>query len=64
MLLHSDGAVDLLRAYASIRDEEVRRSILTMVKAMLRVSKATAGAEEEGVKAPTTKPRAVKPPAH
>lgn len=69
MLLHSDGAIDLLRAYASITDEEVRRSILTMVKAMLRVSKATVSSEDEAAKtAPATKPaaksRAEKPPAH
>jgi len=70
MLLHSDGAIDLLRAYATITDEEVRRSILTMVKAMLRVSKATtSGAEEETAKAPATKveaaeARAEKPAAH
>ncbi len=47
MLLHSDGALDLLRAYASITDEEVRRSIVTMVKATLRVSKASTAADED-----------------
>jgi transcriptional regulator with XRE-family HTH domain len=47
MLLHSDGAIDLLRAYATITDEEVRRSVLTMVKATLRVSKATIPAADE-----------------
>ena len=45
MLLQSDGALDVLRAYVSITDEEVRKSILTMVKAMVRVSKATSGVE-------------------
>ena len=64
MLLHSDGAIELLRAYTSIRDDEVRRSILTMVKAMLRVSKATASPEDEAPKAAAGKPRADKPPAH
>lgn len=69
MLLNSEGAIDLLRAYASITDEEVRRSILTMVKAMLRVSKATGVSEDETAKtAPATKPaaksRAEKPSAH
>lgn len=69
MLLHSDGALDLLRAYASITDEEVRRSILTMVKAMLRVSKATAGSGDESAKpsdgkSPALKSRAEKSSAH
>lgn len=45
VLLQSDGALDVLRAYVSITDEEVRKSILTMVKAMVRVSKATSGEE-------------------
>ncbi|MCJ2015672.1 helix-turn-helix domain-containing protein [Methylobacterium sp. J-076] len=58
MLLHSDGAIDLLRAYASIGDEEVRRSILMMVKATLRVSKATVAAEEHAADLPG------EPPAH
>jgi len=41
LLLTSDGAIDLLRAYATIPDEEMRRSVLMMVKASLRVAKAT-----------------------
>jgi len=44
LLLQSDGAIDLLRAYVSIQDDELRRSIVTMVKATLRVSKAGAAA--------------------
>lgn len=47
MLLQNDGAIDLLRAYVSIQDEELRRSILMMVKATLRVAKASATAAEE-----------------
>lgn len=38
LLLNSDGAIDLLRAYATIPDEEMRRSVLMMVKATLRVA--------------------------
>jgi transcriptional regulator with XRE-family HTH domain len=56
MLLHSDGAIDLLRAYATITDEDVRRSVLTMVKATLRVSKATTPATDEDAMA--ERPRA------
>ncbi len=51
MLLNSEGAIDLLRAYATIPDEEMRRSILMMVKASLRVANAskpaTAGDDDE-----------------
>lgn len=51
MLLNSDGAIDLLRAYATIPDDEMRRSILMMVKASLRVANAskTATASEGDV---------------
>lgn len=41
LLLNSDGAIDLLRAYASISDDELRRSVLMMVKATLRVANAS-----------------------
>lgn len=47
MLLQSEGAIDLLRAYVSIADLELRRSIVAMVKATLRVSKASAAAADE-----------------
>jgi transcriptional regulator with XRE-family HTH domain len=47
LLLNSDGAIELLRAYASIADEEIRRSVLLMVKATLRVATASKSNAEE-----------------
>lgn len=47
LLLNSDGAIDLLRAYATIPDEEMRRSVLMMVKATLRVARASKPAASE-----------------
>lgn len=56
LLLNSDGAIDLLRAYASISDEELRRSVLMMVKATLRVATASKADITETEAKPATIP--------
>ncbi len=45
--LSAHGAIELLRAYASIQDDQVRRDVLSIVRAAARLSqaKAEAGAE-------------------
>ncbi|MDP4026086.1 helix-turn-helix transcriptional regulator [Methylobacterium sp. NEAU 140] len=47
-LLRISGAVDLLRAYNSIADEQIRRDVLALVKSAARIGQAAAGASAEG----------------
>lgn len=58
LLLTHDGAIDLLRAYATIPDDEMRRSVLMMVKASLRVAKATKAATVDDEASPSDDPSA------
>ncbi|GLS52190.1 helix-turn-helix domain-containing protein [Methylobacterium gregans] len=42
--LSAHGAIELLRAYAEIQDEQVRRDVLSIVRAAARLSQAKAEA--------------------
>lgn len=42
--LSAHGAIELLRAYAEIRDEQVRRDVLSIVRAAARLTQAKAEA--------------------
>jgi transcriptional regulator with XRE-family HTH domain len=43
--LSAHGAIELLRAYASIQDDQVRRDVLSIVRSAARLSQAKAAAQ-------------------
>lgn len=49
--LSAHGAIELLRAYASIQDEQVRRDVLSIVRSAARLSQAKAAAAEDAASA-------------
>lgn len=50
--LSAHGAIDLLRAYAQIHDEQMRRDVLALVRTAARLAKITADAAPEGTEQP------------
>ncbi len=49
--LSAHGAIELLRAYAAIQDDQVRRDVLSIVRAAARLSQARDGAAADGADA-------------
>ena len=49
--LSAHGAIELLRAYAAIQDDQVRRDVLSIVRSAARLSQAKAAAAAEAAQA-------------
>ena len=49
--LSAHGAIELLRAYAAIQDDQVRRDVLSIVRSAERLSQAKAAAAAEAAQA-------------
>ena len=49
--LSAHGAIDLLRAYAQIHDEQMRRDVLALVRSAARLAKAGIAPTADGVDA-------------